>query len=172
MAQSAAEQRSRADKVLRRLAHALAVHGFRRTKPTYFVRRRGVLVEFLHVHKYSFGPKFRMHMGLRVVTSPKDSTTLNGPASDNWRPTGSTGCGRHYELRFHRSDESVERCAQELAAFAVEVAEPWFQRWLDPVSLLGAESPLSVSEQLLLREALKAGATEASAATVASLGAV
>jgi hypothetical protein len=59
-------ERSNAGKVLRRFAKQLLPLGYRR-KSTFFAREAGHIIQFLHLHKFSFGPNFRMHVCIRVL---------------------------------------------------------------------------------------------------------
>ncbi len=54
-------------KVLRRVAKSLAALGFKRTKTTFFGRRGDFVIEFIHVHKFSFDHSYRIHLGIRVL---------------------------------------------------------------------------------------------------------
>lgn len=47
-------ERSSKEKILRRLAKLLAPKGFERTKPTFYTRVRLPVIEFVHVHKFTF----------------------------------------------------------------------------------------------------------------------
>jgi hypothetical protein len=59
-------ERSRTEKVRRRLQVPMRELGFERTKPTFFTHSHGVVIHFIHLHKYSFASKFRVHLGIRV----------------------------------------------------------------------------------------------------------
>src|SRR4051812_9230071 len=125
-----AAERSGKEKVLRRLAHVLDGFGFRRTKPTFFTRPSGLLVELVHLHKFTFEPSFRVHLGIRVMNDPSPFVALNGPDSHAYVCKGAPG-GRTYNFRYHVEPETIERCADELAAYVEAVAEPWFYTWRD-----------------------------------------
>jgi len=123
-----------AKQILSRAAQRLAALGFRRTKPTFFVRERAHWCEFIHAHKFAGGRQFRLHTGLRVLASPRDFCVLDGPE---------TGAGdRRFFLSFVNSEVSWERCAQQFEAFATLVAVPWFATWNTTEALLGEGSPL------------------------------
>jgi hypothetical protein len=108
-------ERKNQDKVLRQLGRLLPEIGFRRTKPTFFTRPRGLVVEFVHLHKYTFAAEFRIHLGLRVTNDGFDAAALNGPDSLPYVCKGSPS-GRQYNFRFH------EAAARDLARFVARVA--------------------------------------------------
>jgi hypothetical protein len=139
-------ERSNKGKVLRRVAPLLAELGFRRTKPTFFTRLSSLVIEFVHVHKYSSGPEFRVHLGLSATNDTFEAAALNGPDSHPYV------CEGRFELSFDESDEGVGRCAGEIARFVREVAEPWFIDWRDIGRLLNEDnSPLGTDEREYLR---------------------
>jgi hypothetical protein len=151
------DERAGAGKVLTRLARALGPLGFARTKPTFFTRPRELVIEFVHLHKFRFGPAFRVHLGLRVTNDPFDAAALNGPNSHVYTCPGPPG-GRRYDFHYGETPEAIDRCAAELADFVRLVGEPWFGSWRDPQRLAGAaDSPLDSEASGALRAALKNG---------------
>jgi len=139
-------ERSHKDKVYRRLATLLRDQGYARTKPTFFTRPRGLLVEFVHLHKYTFAPEFRVHLGIRVTNDAFDAVALNGPDSHPYVCKGSPG-GRIFDFSFHVAPETIERCAAEIADYVRTVGEPWFLVWRDDALLLDrADSPLRTAK--------------------------
>ena len=140
------QERSNADKVLRRFANRIKAHDFVRTKPTFFVREVDLLAEFIHIHKYTFGPNFRMHVCLRVLNEPLDFIALSGP-TDRELQNGTN-------FQYGSDIESVETCAARMAEFVTNHAEPWFSRWRDRKSLLSQESPLYDEQKSALEEAI------------------
>ena len=42
-------------------------------------------VEFGHLHKFTFGPYFRVHFGIRILSDQNQDISLNGPDSDSIR---------------------------------------------------------------------------------------
>jgi len=150
-------ERSHKEKVLRRLGTLLRDLGYARTKPTFFTRPRGPIVEFVHLHKYTFAPEFRVHLGIRVTNDTFEAVALNGPDSQPYVCKGSPG-GRRFNFCFHDAPETVERCADELAAYVSTIAERWFLGWHEDSALLDrAESPLSADAKAGLREAMEFG---------------
>jgi hypothetical protein len=102
-----------------------------RGKPTFWARPHEHVIEFLHLHLFTFAPAFRFHAGIRVLHDASKFVALNGPCSD-----------ASYHLDFEDTQDSVEFCAQELARYFSETAEPWFARYRDKAALLAADSPL------------------------------
>lgn len=142
-------KRSQAEKVRRLVTHQLRDLGFRRTKTSFWTRPRGPVIEFVHLHLFSFKPAFRIHPGIRVLNDSFDAPALNGPASpDSDAPT------------FDASASSVVACASSIRRVCEEVAEPWFTRWRDFQSLVDdAESPLAPDARVALQAAV-AGSTD------------
>jgi hypothetical protein len=104
----------------------------------------------LHLHLFTFGPLFRVHCGIRVLNDAFDAAALNGPSSDDFR----TNPQDTYSLGFADDDASVAKCANEIARFASDVAEPWFERFGDVVLLVKPDSPLDEQERHSLEQAL------------------
>jgi hypothetical protein len=164
-----ASERAGAGKVLTRLARALRPLGFARTKPTFFTRPRELVIEFVHLHKYSFAPDFRVHLGLRVTNDPFGAAPLNGPDSHAYTCANPPG-GRKYRFAYHLAPETFDRSAGELADFVRLVAEPWFERWRDLDRLVTApESPLGDDARAALRAARETGADPQNVALSTSL---
>ena len=145
-------ERANAEEVRRRLARALRASGFERTKTSLFIRPRPLWIEFIHLHKYSFGPSFRVHLGIRLLNDPFEAVALNGldSHSEGW-----------FILDYGASPESIVSCAEEIGRFCLQVGEPWFARWREPSQLLtSADSPLNDSEKGALEQALQGHADE------------
>ncbi len=145
-------ERSCHGKILRRVAKLLAPLGFRRAKVTFFVRRQKWVVEFIHLHKYRFGPSYRIHLGIRVLNDVFPAQALNGPDSHAYTCPGSPN-GSRYNLDFESDQDSFERCAAEICRWCSEVGVPWFKRFQEPrVLLTDPVSPLreDVKARLLM----------------------
>ena len=155
-----AVERSNAGKVLRRVAKQLRTIGFSR-KSTFFSRESGHLIQFLHVHKFSFGPCFRVHACLRVLNDSKSHLVLNGISSDD---------DAHYRMSIeYGSDEaSLSKCAEEMISYVSQVAEPWFLAQ-SYSALLGGTSPLYPHEREALSAALRGESDESHIALSRSL---
>jgi Domain of unknown function (DUF4304) len=150
----AQKQESRdAQKVLRILAKALRPLGFERTKPTFFTRQGKYVVEFVHLHKYTFGPMFRVHLGVRVRSDQFPAVALNGPAFDTLLGGGAVGASRRFEFR--SDPDAVATCAELLRELIATTGEEWFHEFNKPAGLLSADtSPLSFEAIAALRVAV------------------
>ena len=147
-------ERANKEKVLRRTAKLLLSAGFIRTKPTFFTRVTSLVIEFVHIHKFSFDSSFRVQLGLRVISDPFEAVALNGLNSDAYRgPDSSTG--KRYNFRFHESDDTLDRCATNIAQFIRDVGEPWFSSCRDLSKLTSSQtSPLHMEAKAALAQAL------------------
>jgi hypothetical protein len=143
-----------AQKVLRLLGKALAPLGFTRTKPSFFTRPGDLVVEFIHIHKYTFGPTFRLHLGIRVLNDAKeDGMHLNGPQIDGVLNAATS----RYTARFEygQDAESIAACAALMAETVRLQAEPWFASMRPARQLLeSTKSPLSRQSKDALRIAM------------------
>lgn len=152
-------QRANKEKVLRKLAKLLQPVGFVHTKPTFYTRINSQVVEFIHLHKFSFSAAFRVHIGLRAMNDPFEAIALNGPTSDDFRGTTSER-GNRYDLHFEETEETLDRCASSAAQFVQEVGHPWLLTWRDPIALVSSPtSPLSEQARSALLQALS-GSTD------------
>ena len=123
-----------AQKVLRLLAKRLQPLGFDRAKPTFFVRPGHVLLGFVHVHKYTFGPRFRLHLGVRVRFDQFVAQALNGPAFDGAPGTNEPGAQARFN---YRSDvETIAACAEAMAQTVKTAGNQWFDAMSNPEQLL------------------------------------
>lgn len=50
-----------AEKVKKKLTQLLKPYEFIRSKPTFYTRTLTDRIEFVHLHKFTFGPIFRVH---------------------------------------------------------------------------------------------------------------
>jgi hypothetical protein len=124
--------------------------GFKRTKPAFWTRPHDHVIEFIHLHLFTFGPKFRAHLGIRVLNDTFEAEALNGPDSD----------GAAYKLEFDAADLAVDECSSEVVRYCREVGEPWFARWRDHRALvLDKQSPLRQHGKAELRAALDGAAS-------------
>lgn len=153
-------ERSNAGKVLRGFARQLKTRGYVR-KSTFFARERGHVIQFLHVHKFSFGPCFRVHACIRVLNDSRSHPVLNGISSDDHA---------HYRMsiEFQNDEQSLNTCAEEMLSYVTQVVEPWFNQQTYS-ALLGASSPLYPEEREALKAALSGESNEANIALSRSL---
>jgi hypothetical protein len=155
-----AAERNAKERVLRRFARHISGKGFAHTKPSFYVRPSRLVVEFVHLHKYTFASAFRPHLGIRVFNETLQSVHLNGPTSDAYKGPESL-TGSPHDFTFDASNEAVDRCALNLAEYVEFYAEPWFTKWHDPVHLVESdESPLHPLSRAGLAQAL-AGKSDA-----------
>lgn len=148
-----------AQKVLRLLAKSLAPLGFTRTKPSFLTRPGDLVVEFVHIHKYTFGPYFGIHRGIRVLNDAWQAVALNGPCIDG--VANSEGSRYLSQFEFTPDPTSIAECAQLLGDVIRCQGEPWFSAMRPPERLLeSAESPLRAEERAALRSAMS-GALDA-----------
>ena len=137
-------ERSGRDKVIRRTAKAMADFGFRRGRSTFFIREQPHVIEFIHLHKFSFMTGFRVHAGIRVLQDSFDAPALNGPDSDPVAP------------KYSADPSSVDLCVSHIVAWYRAVAAPWFERWRDVDLLLrDSSSPLDATSRDALAAALR-----------------
>ena len=131
---------SNAEKVRRRVGKLLKEYGFLRTKSTFYTRILNDRVEFVHLHKFTFGPIFRVHIGIRFFCDSFDAIALNGTDSDLHR------YNKEYNMRFWKEEETLDRCANDILSFVKDIGFNWFDKWKDNVSLLNSpESPLEAN---------------------------
>ena len=143
-----------AQKVLRLLARQLKPLGFLRTKPTFFTRQSEHGLEFIHVHKFTFAPSFRVHFGFRVRSEDFPAAHLNGPSSDDIRDPVRPD-HRKYVFDYETDEASWESCAQAMYGFAANEGLAWFASMSDPVFLLSSASPLSPTAKTALRREIE-----------------
>jgi hypothetical protein len=146
-------ERANKDKVLRHVAKRLSELGFTRSKPTLFTRMSGPVVEFVHLHKFTFAAEFRAHLGVRIVNESRAAVGLNGPSSDEIADEKTKK--RKYSFSYEESAESVNGCGEKIFTFITEFAEPWFERWSErPILLNASDSPLNAEAKTALKSAL------------------
>jgi hypothetical protein len=122
-------ERNIARRIVRAVARELRDVGFHQTKPTFVIRPGDLVTPFFHFHKFTFGPYFRIHLGVRVMNDTFVALALNGP--------------------------SHEHCIQEMVSYCRTEGLPWLERWSDPKALLEAQdSPLRSEDQQALSNAL------------------
>lgn len=156
------KQESRdAQKVLRLLARKLKPLGFERTKSTFFTRPSPYVVEFVHVHKFTFAPSFRVHFGARVRSDDSPAAHLNGPSSDEILDAGDPP-RRKYEFDFDSSEASWEICAQAMYQCASSEGLEWFAATSNPGRLLSPDSPLTPEARAALQKEIASSSSATS----------
>jgi hypothetical protein len=135
-------ERNIARRIVRAVGRELEDVGFHQTKPTFLIRPGDLVTPFFHFHKFTFGPRFRIHLGVRVMNDPFVALALNGPSLE------------HAGMYSEREDD-VQRCIEEMVSYCGTEGLPWLERWSDPKALLEAQgSPLRSDEQQALSNAL------------------
>jgi hypothetical protein len=148
-------ERNNKNKVLRLVAQHLKKHGFTRTKPTIFTRVRGPVIEFIHLHKFTFAAAFCAHLGIRVIHETRAAVGLNGLSSDEIAEAGTNK--RKYNFDYYESDESIDICVDRIMEFVTNFAEAWFEEWKEPSILITrSDSPLHENAKITLQAALSA----------------
>jgi len=143
-----------AQKVARLLANKLKPLGFERTKTSIFTRSRPLIIEFVHIHKFSFEASFRVHFGVRVRTDNFPGAHLNGPSSDEMRDPEDQS-RRRYTFSFGPDAASWNECAEEILQCVLQEGTAWFASMEDLERLLSPSSPLTHEARLALQRELQ-----------------
>jgi hypothetical protein len=147
-------ERSNHGKILRRVAKHLALLGFRNSKSAFFIRQQSWVVEFIHLHKYSFESAYRIHLAIRVLNDNFPAAALNGPDSHAYTCADSPN-GSKYTFVFRPDQASVDSCSEEIQRWCSEVGVTWFNQFRDPLALLTRhDSPLDENGKVRLRLAM------------------
>jgi hypothetical protein len=72
-------KRSAAERVRRSVTSKLQALAFIRGKTSFWARPQTHVIEFLHLHLFTFAPAFRVHTGIRVLNDAFVAAALNGP---------------------------------------------------------------------------------------------
>jgi hypothetical protein len=135
-------ERNLARRIVRAVARELGDVGFRQTKPTFVIRPGDIVTPFFHFHKFTFGPYFRIHLGVRVMNDTFVALALNGPSHEH--------AGQYSE-----NEEDIRQCVQVMATYCRAQGLPWLERWSDPKELLTAkDTPLHPEDREALSNAL------------------
>ncbi|MFN9450272.1 MAG: hypothetical protein ACK58U_11525 [Rubrivivax sp.] len=160
-----------AQKVARLLAAKLKPLGFQRTKTSFYTRPRPLVIQFVHLHKFTFESSFRLHFGVRVRTDTFPAAHLNGPNSDEIRDPENPTLER-YRFWFDPEPESLEACAEEIVQCVLAEGEDWFRSVESAEHLLSTASPLTQQARLALKREVEGSVSrEASNATQQALNA-
>jgi hypothetical protein len=132
------------NKIYRKLANRLSDLGFERTKTSFFTRPREHVVEFIHLHKFTFCAGFRVHFGIRVLNDPLEAAALNGPSSEDPK------------FSYDSSEESLQKCANEIHRFCKINGERWFRKWSNSSKIINSKrSPLQQDAKKALLNAIE-----------------
>jgi hypothetical protein len=138
-------ERTLARTIIRATAKNLKPFGYALTKPTFICRTYPNLIAFFHFHKFSSAPRFRLHLGIRILNSDFKAPHLNGPTFDQIEG-------------YAEDDESVRNCVQKLTELLISEGLSWIESWLVPEKLFSdSRSPLSEEDKRSLRNAMKTG---------------
>ena len=147
-------ERSHAKKILRRLAKDLASLGFSKVSDTLHCHQRDYVLEFIAIHKFSFGPSFRICFGIRVINDNFPQPAINGPCSDSYQWKGQPTHGK-YDMRYQAREQTIEPCVRHMFEFCKNIGVPWFSRWANEQDLLTSpESPLKPPQREVLALAI------------------
>lgn len=133
------EERKIARRIVRRVAKEFCSRGFLHTRPTYLVRPLGPFAQFVHFHKFTFGPHFRVHLGVRVMNGPFDAVALNGPSFEH---AGS----------FDSLEDETLACTKQLISLIEKKGLGWFAVFATADALLSSSSPLRSEDREALRD--------------------
>ncbi len=136
-------EKSNHQKIIKRIAKRLESLNFEEYKSSYFLRHKGAFIQYIHLHKFKSDSEYRVHLGVKLSNDEDKMFYLNGLESSPYQCKDSPN-GKKYNFRFHKTDETIERCVENLFQFCVEVGEKWFEDWNDLEKLLKTpSSPLN-----------------------------
>jgi len=123
--------------ILTRFSSALTGRGFARVRKTRRWERDGKhFREVIWVHKFSFGPDFRIHWDF-VVPDPDGEDIIIGSSSDEYR-----GPKYRYHMSYHRAEQFQDRCYTDMVRFVDDIVLPWFAEWAAPAKASQAPGEL------------------------------
>ncbi|MFP4979091.1 hypothetical protein ACE6ED_27070 [Paenibacillus sp. CN-4] len=111
--------------VRKQVAERLRSYGFAKTKPAFYTRLCEDRIEFIHLHKFRTGPSFRVHTGIRFLIDDMDVVALNGIQASGFKNEYPV----HYHFSYHKDEDTVLRCAEQIVLFIENEALPWFTLW-------------------------------------------
>lgn len=136
------QERNRARMIIKCVAKALKPHGFIHSKTTFVCKPHDYIISFFHFHKFSFGPKFRIHTGIRVLNDTFEAASLNG-------------IGEEHAGAFAEDEQSINNCIQKMTKFCLTEGLEWLNKFSDTTALLeDPSSPLKEFEKNRLRNHL------------------
>jgi len=128
--------------------------GFERTKTNIYTRPKPLVIEFVHIHKFSFEASFRVHFGVRVRTDDFPGAHLNGPSSDEMRDPKDHS-HRRYDFSFGADPASLDACAEEILQCVLKEGYVWFASMESQERLLSPSSPLTQEARSTLQRELQ-----------------
>ena len=136
--------------------------GFGRLKTAWWERKAGILLQRIHIHKFTFTTSFRVHAAIHLDGFGGDVDWLNGMSShDGWYERRLLGLPvSRYTFDYTESSSSWQPSADNLFEFTRDVLVPWFERWSE-VSVLQArsDSPLHETQKSYLAGAERGACT-------------
>ena len=141
--------------IFKMFAKQVSPLGFTQLKTTWWERRKDLILQKIHIHKFSFTTSFRVHAALHLVGFGKDVDWLNGMSShDGWYEKKIMGLPiSRYDFKYTESSASWPHAADNLFEFTKEVLVPWFERWSDFDRLKSAaDSPLDGEQKAFLAQ--------------------
>ena len=142
-------EQANGQKVFRRFNMLVKEQGFTR-RSNWFSKESGHVAHVIHFHKFTFGPKFSMHIFIRVLNDSKNRIALNGMPDIALRPYSQN-------FKYENNEKSIQLCANTMFQAFQEVAIPWFKSNTLKV-LVSERSPLTESGRDGLIEALNGNA--------------
>jgi hypothetical protein len=130
--------------------------GFVRLKTAWWERKEGMLLQMIHIHKFTFTTSFRVHAANHLEGFDEDVHWLNGMSShDGWYERHILGLPvRLYTFDYTESSSSWQPSADILFEFTRDILIPWIEKWSD-VSVLQtrSDSPLNETQKSYLARA-------------------
>lgn len=120
-----ATEKNRKNRILNEITLRLKPIGFERYKSNFFLRKKNSIIQFIHLHKFTFSPEFRIHLGIKASDNDDILFLLNGLDSSKYQCKNSPN-GKKYNFRFYKDEETIKRCVDNLFQFCLEVGEKWF----------------------------------------------
>jgi hypothetical protein len=143
------EERRLARKIVRGVGKEFRSRGFLHSKPTWLVRPLDGFAQFVHFHKFTFGPRFRVHLGIRVMNDPFEAVALNGPSFE-------------HAGRYEADEEETLACTRTLIVLIERDGLPWLSALSDIDGLLQSpRSPLKDRDRQALTDDLAGKQDEA-----------
>jgi hypothetical protein len=142
-------------KICRAFARELKTLGFKKATDKNLYREKEHIIEFVSIHKYTFGPCFRLEPSIRVKNDPLEFLALTGICSDG---ASYEGCPSVYfhDIEYTENEDSFSICVKRMMQYINEVAEPWYKQWDDPINLIISDnSPLKVDEKSYLSNSIE-----------------
>ncbi|WP_339148454.1 MULTISPECIES: hypothetical protein [unclassified Sutcliffiella] len=133
--------------VKKKLSELLLPYGFNKTKPSFYTRFYEDRIEFIHLHKFTFGPAFRVH----TLKDEQDFVALNGIEANGYKDEYPI----NYSFKYHNDIDidSIYRCAKQILLFVEYEALPWFEIWRKDDNLYNRpESPYKLIKEGLYKE--------------------